>query len=44
MSNLFPCSAKTHNKIEKLYKRDKEGAQILLRKLLLLGVGGAEKF
>jgi len=40
IDNLFPCSARTHNKIEKMYRRNKEEMQALLRKLLQKGVGG----
>jgi len=40
ISNLFPCSHRTHNKIENMYKRDREGTQMLLRKLLQKGLGG----
>ena len=40
MDNLFPCSSRTHNKIEKMYRRNKEETQALLRKILQKGVGG----
>jgi len=40
MDNLFPCSSRTHNKIEKMYRRNREEIQALLRKLLQKGVGG----
>jgi len=40
INNLFPCSSRTHNKIEKMYRRNKEETQALLRKILLKGVGG----
>ena len=40
LSNLFPCSARTHNKIEKVYRRNREETQALLRKLLQKEVGG----
>lgn len=32
--NLFPCSEGSHAKIHKLYEKDKEGTQQLLRELL----------
>ena len=40
INNLFPCSSRTHNRIEKMYRRNKEETQMLLRKLLQKGVGG----
>lgn len=41
--NLFPCSKATHSKFDKLYNRNKAETQMLLRKILNLGIGGYEK-
>jgi len=41
--NLFPCSSTTHSKLDKLYNNDKAGTQLLLKKMLSLGIGGYEK-
>ena len=34
VSNLFPLTSSNHGKIHKMYKRDKEGTQKMLRELI----------